>query len=75
MSDETKAKLSLAHKGRKISEETRKKFSDIRMGKSLPESHRLAISKGLTGRRKSPEHVEAMRIAREKSRLSKEQNL
>lgn len=45
LSEETKRKLSKAHKGKTISEETRVKLSESLKGKSKPKSHGLNVSK------------------------------
>ena len=57
VSEETRLKMSIAGKGRKLSEETRKRMSDARMGdknpnygKHRPDSVKSAISKAQKGR-------------------------
>lgn len=49
-SEETKAKLSKAHKGKTISEETKKKISRTLKGNKLPFCVRFKISKGNKGK-------------------------
>jgi group I intron endonuclease len=78
VTDETRSKMSIAKKGKKLSEEHRKKLSVAhsnpseearrRMsyagkGKSKSEEHRLKISISNTGRRHSPETIEKIKLA------------
>lgn len=44
MSDETKAKIGMAHKGKIVSLETRNKLRAINLGKIWPEEHRKKLS-------------------------------
>lgn len=48
-SDETKAKISKAHKGKIVSEETRRKISLARTGKKLSKEHKKKISLATSG--------------------------
>lgn len=50
-SDEHKAKISKANKGRKFSEEAKKNMSNAQKGRIVTEEHRQKISKILTGRK------------------------
>jgi hypothetical protein len=49
LSDETKKKLSDAHKGRKKSIEHRKALSEAKLGKKITEDHRKNMSASLKG--------------------------
>jgi hypothetical protein len=49
LSDETKKKLSDAHKGRKKSTEHRKALSEAKLGKKITEDHRKNMSASLKG--------------------------
>jgi hypothetical protein len=60
-SDETRAKLSIAH--RNISDETRKKISDAGMGRVVSQETRDKNSASQKGRKKSEEQKEKQRIA------------
>lgn len=57
LSEETKRKISEAHKGKKFSEETLRKMSQAKIGKKMPEDQRLKM----IGRKLSSEHVEKIR--------------
>ena len=48
-SEETKNKISKAHKGKKLSDKTKEKLSAINKGKTLSEEHKKNISKSLKG--------------------------
>ena len=55
VSEETRKKMSKAHKGRKVSEETRKKISKIHKGKIVSEETRKKLSKARKGEKASKE--------------------
>ena len=68
MSEETKEKLSLVRKGRKLSEETKLKISEAHKGKPtynkgkpLTEEHKKHLSESLKGRVRSEEAKEKFR--------------
>ena len=68
MSEETKEKLSSAHKGRKLSEETKLKISESHKGMkawnkgiSLTNEHREHLSDSLKGRVRKQESIEKFR--------------
>jgi group I intron endonuclease len=55
MAEETKKKLSIAHKGRVKSEETRRKLSEAHKGKIVSEETRKKLSIAVKGRKHSEE--------------------
>lgn len=55
-SDETRAKISFANKGRKLTEEQLKKLKESKIGLVLTEEHKEKLSKALKGRPKSDTH-------------------
>jgi hypothetical protein len=55
VSDETKRKLSEAHKGKTPSDETRKKLSGVKMGHIHSEETKRKIKEGNTGKKLSEE--------------------
>ena len=57
LSEETKRKISEAHKGKKFSEETLRKMSQAKIGKKMPEDQRLKM----IGRKLPSEQVEKIR--------------
>lgn len=62
-SAETRRKVSLAHKGKKLSEETKRRVSAGRMGqKHAPEVY-IRIGMKQRGKQFSPEHIEKLRIS------------
>jgi hypothetical protein len=63
-SEETKAKLSKAHKGKKSSEETKQKLREIFANRVFSESHLAALKKGwITRKVKSPDEETRKKIA------------
>lgn len=63
-SEETKAKLSKAHKGKKSSEETKQKLREIFANRIFSESHLAALKKGwITRKVKSPDEETRKKIA------------
>ena len=63
---ETKRKIGLAHKGKKVSENTRRKMSLVHKGKKLSKEHKQKISKTLKGRT----HHNYLKEMRHKLRIS-----
>jgi group I intron endonuclease len=63
-SEETRKRMSMAWKTRTISDATRLKMSASHIGRKKSSSHCLNISKGLTGKRHTPERINKMRIGR-----------
>lgn len=73
--EETRAKISAANKGRKrapLSAETRAKISAANRGKVITAAQRKAISAANTGLKRSSEQIENIRAARKRSPLSAE---
>lgn len=63
-SDETKVKLSIAHKGKKSSEETKQKLRERFANRVFTESHLQALKKGWQTRKvKSPDEETRKKIA------------
>ena len=54
-SEETKGKMSEAHKGKKHSEEARRKMSEAHKGKSLSDEHKRKMSEARKGKTRSEE--------------------
>lgn len=73
-SQETKNKIGLKHKGKKISEKQKQHLREIKTGKKGSISRSKKISKIQTGRKLSPEHVENARLGVLKSREKKINN-
>lgn len=63
-SEETKAKISKAKTGKKVSEEVKEKQRIVKLGKKYTEEARKNMSKAQKGRKFSPETIEKMRIAK-----------
>ena len=61
--EETKAKLSTALKGRVQSPEFCAKISAANKGKRLSAEHKLKIAAALSGRKRPPETIEKLRLA------------
>ncbi len=55
--------MSIANKGKTLSEETRNKISAAQTGRKLPPEWKMNISESLRGKPKSKEHVEKVRQA------------
>jgi group I intron endonuclease len=64
--EEAKRKLSIAHKGKTISEKQRKEHSEKLKGRKLSEEHKRKISLGGKGRKASDKQKEAARKANSK---------
>lgn len=62
VSEETRRKISKAHKGRKCSEEVRQKFRELRTGWKLSEETKKKISESHKGIGHSPETREKLRL-------------
>ena len=64
MSEETKQKISIANKGKKISDETRAKMSASQRARPFHHKHtdeaKLKISLGNTGKKRTPEQIKRM---------------
>ena len=78
-SEETKKKISEAHKGKKLSEEHRKKLSEAvkgtnnpNYGKKLSEEHRKKLSEAHKGKKLSEEHRKKIGEANKGRKLSEE---
>lgn len=71
LTDECKAKISIARMGQTPSDETRAKLSAIRKGKPRSEDTKQKISNALKGRTLSPEHCAKMSSAN----IGKQQSL
>jgi len=63
-SDETKAKISAANKGRMPSEECRLASLAANLGRKLSEHHKELLSKATKGRPLSPEHAKNIGLSR-----------
>jgi hypothetical protein len=50
VSEETRRKISLIHKGKIVSEEGRRHMSEVRKGKKLSEEHKRKIGKSIEGK-------------------------
>jgi hypothetical protein len=59
-SEETKKKLSEAHKGKTHSEESKRKMSEVNKGKTLSEEHKRKISEAKKGKTFSEESKRKM---------------
>lgn len=57
-------KMSIAQKGKIVSEETKKKMSESQKGKKIPEETKTKISKSLKGRKFSEESKQRMKEAK-----------
>ncbi len=57
ISDETRRRLSMSHKGYRVSEETKRKISATQKGIPKPKGTGAKISKSLTGKRLPEEHA------------------
>jgi len=57
--EETKRKISKAHKGRKPSDEIREKYRQAKLGKRVSDETKAKISKATKGRRPSQKTIEA----------------
>ncbi len=64
ISEETKKKISDAHKGRVISLETRQKISKTLKGVPMSEETKRKISRALAGRKKTKEHISRVVLSR-----------
>ncbi len=71
-SEETKKKLSEAHKGKRLSEEHKKKISEANKGKKFTEEYCKRVSESLRGRKLSEEHREKVAEANRRRIRSKE---
>lgn len=60
-SDETKKRISEAHKGKVISEDERRRLSTINIGRTQTEEHRRVNSEWQKKKKLSPEHKEKIR--------------
>ena len=63
VSNETRAKMSAAHKGRVVSEETRAKMSAARKGKQLSEETRAKMSAAKKGKKFSDDVKRKMKFS------------
>ena len=59
-SEETKKKLSEAHKGKTHSEESKRKMSEVNKGKTLSEEHKIKLSEAKKGKTFSEESKRKM---------------
>jgi group I intron endonuclease len=55
LSEETKAKISAAHKGKTFSPETLQRMRDAKLGKPISDAHRINIGLAQKGCKRSPE--------------------
>lgn len=62
--DETKKKISLAAKGRRLSERAKEILHQSRRGSRNSDEHNRKVSAALSGKKKSEEHVAAIRESR-----------
>lgn len=62
ISEESKKKMSLAKKGKKLSEEHKAKIGKAGRGRIMPKEIRDKIKNTLTGRNRTPEEKENMRL-------------
>jgi very-short-patch-repair endonuclease len=69
---EVRKKISIAKKGKKLSEEHKKKISIGNMGNKLSSEHKLRISKAQKGRKHTKEHIEKCRESRKGFKHSEE---
>ena len=74
LSEETKRKISEAHKGKKLSEETKRKLSEINTGRTfnLSEEAKRKISEGNKGKPKSVSHRKSLSEAQKNKRKNLE---
>jgi len=76
-SEETRRKISVAHKGKTISPENRKAQSIRMTGRRLTEAHKLNVAIAMRARVMTPEHKESIRASakyRKKPDVSGEMN-
>lgn len=66
ISNETKLKMSKAHKGKPKSEEMKRKLSETNKGKPKSEETRIKISEAKKGKPKSEEHKLKLKLAYQK---------
>jgi hypothetical protein len=71
-SEETKKKLSEAHKGKTHSEESKRKMSEVNKGKTLSEEHKIKLSEAKKGKTFSEESKRKMSEAHKGKTFSKE---
>jgi hypothetical protein len=71
-SEETKKKLSEAHKGKTHSEESKRKMSEVNKGKTLSEEHKRKISEAKKGKTFSEESKRKMSEVNKGKTLSEE---
>jgi group I intron endonuclease len=64
MSEETRRKISKANKGKKLTQEQTLKLSKSLRNRSLNENQRAALRKANLGKKKNPEAIEKMRLAK-----------
>lgn len=78
LSEEHKRKISLANRGRIVSEKTKKRLSDVNIGKKLSEIHRKKLSeshKGQVSAMKGKYHTEKTKQQISKTLSGKEQTI
>jgi hypothetical protein len=63
MSDETKEKLRIAHRGKKLSDKQKEILRQSHLGKKPTDEHKEKIRRANLGRKLNPEHVEKIRRA------------
>ena len=66
VSEETRAKMSLASRARKVSPETREKLRQANLGKQHTPEQRARQSQRMKGRKHSPETIEKMRATQQR---------
>ena len=71
-SEETKKKLSEAHKGKTHSEESKRKMSEVNKGKTLSEEHKIKLSEAKKGKTFSEESKRKMSEAHKGKTFSEE---
>jgi group I intron endonuclease len=64
MSEETRRKIGKANKGKKLTQEQTLKLSKSLRNRSLNENQRAALRKANLGKKKNPEAIEKMRLAK-----------
>jgi group I intron endonuclease len=64
MSEETRRKIGKANKGKKLTQEQTLKLSKSLRNRSLNENQRAALRKANLGKKKNPESIEKMRLAK-----------